>query len=100
MSCRSEQNIEKVPHVRHACNNSHVLMYPMLCILTVLYDKIHKSHKGADYRTQSCKMTFDLSTAVNVTTTLFLCRFLNCIRADLFINNALYKCCIIKNIKI
>ena len=25
------KDIEKVQHVRHACNNSHVLMYPMLC---------------------------------------------------------------------
>ena len=39
--------------------------------------------------------TFDLSIAVKVTIILFLCGLLNCIRADLFMNNALYKCCII-----
>ena len=37
--------------------------------------------------------TFDLSIAVKVTIILFLCGLLNCIRADLFMNNALYKCC-------
>ena len=43
----------------------------------------------------TCKVTLDLSIAVKVTIILFLCGLLNCIRADLFINNALYKCCII-----
>ena len=38
--------------------------------------------------------TFDLSIAVKVTIILFLCGLLNCIRADLFMNNELYKCCI------
>ena len=52
-SWRSEQNIKKVQHVSHACNNSHVLIYPMLCncicILTGLYDKIHKNHKETEH---------------------------------------------------
>ena len=43
----------------------------------------------------TCKVTLDLSIAVKVTIILFLCGLLNCIRADLFMNNALYKCCII-----
>ena len=43
----------------------------------------------------TCKVTLDLSIAVKVKIILFLCGLLNCIRADLFINNALYKCCII-----
>ena len=43
----------------------------------------------------TCKVTLDLSIAVKVTLILFLCGLLNCIRADLFMNNALYKCCII-----
>ena len=42
-----------------------------------------------------CEVTFNLSIAVKVTIILFLCGLLNCIRADLFMNNALYKCCII-----
>ena len=61
-----------------------------ICILTVLYDKIHKKKKQ-----NTCKVTLDLSIAVKVTIILFLCGLLNCIRADLFMNNALYKCCII-----
>ena len=55
----------------------------------------------------TCKVTFDLSTAtlvlfiaVKVTIILFLCGLLNCIRADLFMNNAPYKCCIIKKMYI
>ena len=52
-SWRSEQNIKKVQHVSHACNNGHVLIYPMLCncicILTGLYDKIHKNHKETEH---------------------------------------------------
>ena len=52
-SWRSEQNIKKVQHVSHACNNSHVLIYPKLCncicILTGLYDKIHKNHKETEH---------------------------------------------------
>ena len=43
----------------------------------------------------TCKVTLDLTIAVKVTIILFLCGLLNCIRADLFMNNALYKCCII-----
>ena len=43
----------------------------------------------------TCKVTLDLSIAVKVTIILFLCGLLNCIRSDLFMNNALYKCCII-----
>ena len=43
----------------------------------------------------TCKVTLDMSIAVKVTIILFLCGLLNCIRADLFMNNALYKCCII-----
>ena len=43
----------------------------------------------------TCKVTLDLSIAVKVTIMLFLRGLLNCIRADLFMNNALYKCCII-----
>ena len=43
----------------------------------------------------TCNATLDLSIAVKVTLILFLCGLLNCIRADLFMNNALYKCCII-----
>ena len=43
----------------------------------------------------TCKVTLDLSIAVKVTIILFLCGLLNCIRADLFMNNALYKRCII-----
>ena len=43
----------------------------------------------------TCKVTLDLSIAVKVTIILFLCGLLNCIRADLFMNNALYKCCCI-----
>ena len=43
----------------------------------------------------TCKITFDLSITVKVTIILFFCGLLNCIRADLFMNNALYKCCII-----
>ena len=43
----------------------------------------------------TCKVTVDLTIAVKVTIILFLCGLLNCIRADLFMNNALYKCCII-----
>ena len=42
----------------------------------------------------TCKVTLDLTIAVKVTIILFLCGLLNCIRADLFMNNALYKCCI------
>ena len=63
-----------------------------ICILTGLYDKIHKNHKKNQ---NTCKVTLDLSIAVKVTIILFLCGLLNCIRADLFMNNALYKCCII-----
>ena len=37
----------------------------------------------------TCKVTLDLSIAVKVTIILFLCGLLNCIRADLFMNNAL-----------
>ena len=89
-SWRSEQNIEKVQHVRHACNNSLVLMYPMLCncICMTKYIRIIKKQN-------ICEVTFNLSIAVKVTILLFLCGLLNCIRADLFMNNALYKCCII-----
>ena len=43
----------------------------------------------------TCKVTLDLSIAFKVTIILFLCGLLNCIRADFFMNNALYKCCII-----
>ena len=43
----------------------------------------------------TCKVTLDLSIAVKVTIMLFLRGLLNCITADLFMNNALYKCCII-----
>ena len=43
----------------------------------------------------TCNATLDLSIAVKVTLILFLCGLLNCIRADLFMNNALCKCCII-----
>ena len=43
-----------------------------ICILTGLYDKIHKNHKETEHM-----------------------QVLNCIRADLFTNNALCKCCII-----
>ena len=43
----------------------------------------------------TCKVTLDLAIAVKVTIILFLCGLLNCIRADLFMNNVLYKCCII-----
>ena len=43
----------------------------------------------------TCKVTLDLSIAVKVTIILFLCGLLHYIRADLFMNNALYKCCII-----
>ena len=43
----------------------------------------------------TCKVTLDLTIAVKVTIILFLCGLLNCMRADLFMNNALYKCCII-----
>ena len=43
----------------------------------------------------TCKVTLDLSIAGKVTIILFLCGLLNCIRADLFMNNALYNCCII-----
>ena len=43
----------------------------------------------------TCKVTLDLTIAVKVTIILFLCGLLNCFRADLFMNNALYKCCII-----
>ena len=43
----------------------------------------------------TCKVTLHPSIAVKVTIILFLCGLLNCIRADLFMNNALYKCCII-----
>ena len=43
----------------------------------------------------TCKVTLDLTIAVKVTIILFLYGLLNCIRADLFMNNALYKCCII-----
>ena len=60
-------------------------------ILTGLYDKIHKNHK----ETKHMQVTLDLSIAVKVTIILFPCGLLNCIRADLFMNNALYKCCII-----
>ena len=41
-----------------------------------------------------------LTAVVKVTIILFLCGLLNCIRADLFMDNALYKWCIIKNTKI
>ena len=57
-----------------------------ICILTGLYDKIHKNHK----KQNTCKVTLDLSIAVKVTIILFLCGLLYCIRADLFMNNALY----------
>ena len=43
----------------------------------------------------TCKVTFDLSIAVKVTIILFLCGLLNCIKSDLFMNTALYKCCIV-----
>ena len=62
-----------------------------ICILTGLYDKIQRITK----KQNTCKVTLDLSIAVKVTIILFLCGLLNCIRADLFMNNALYKCCII-----
>ena len=74
-------------------------MYPMLrnciCILTALlrlYDKMHESKKQNTF-----KVTFHLSTAVKIAIILFLCGLLDCIRADLFMNNALYKCRMIKN---
>ena len=60
-----------------------------ICILTGLYDKIHKNHKETEH------MQSNLSIAVKGTIIVFLCGLLNCIRADLFMNNALYKCCII-----
>ena len=65
-----------------------------ICILTGLYDKIYIR---IIKKQNTCKVhvTHDLSIAVKVTIILFLCGLLNCIRADLFINNALYKCCII-----
>ena len=37
-----------------------------ICILTGLYDKIHKNHKETEHN-QSCKVTLDLSIAVKVT---------------------------------
>ena len=50
---------------------------------------------GIIKKQNTCKVTLDLTIAVKVTIILFLCGLLNCIRADLFMNNALYKCCII-----
>ena len=38
----------------------------------------------------TCRISFDLSIAVKITIILFLCGLLNCNRADLFMNNALY----------
>ena len=43
----------------------------------------------------TCKVTLNLSIAVKVTIILFLCGLLNCIRADVLMNNALCTCCII-----
>ena len=37
----------------------------------------------------TCKVTLDLTIAVKVTIILFLCGLLNCIRADLFMNNVI-----------
>ena len=94
-SWRSEQYIKKVQHVSHACNNSHVLKYPMLCncicILTGLYDKIHKNHKETEHM-QSNTWSVNSCQGHNHFVSLWIIKLL---RADLFMNNAPYKCCII-----
>ena len=53
-----------------------------------------KLYRVLEIRIIKKQNTFDLSIAVKFTIILFLCGSLNCIRADLFMNNALYKCCI------
>ena len=64
-SWRSEQNIKKVQHVSHACNNSHVLIYPMLCnIVYVFYQDCMTKYIRIIKKQNTCNATLDLSTAV------------------------------------